>query len=788
MGFPLCRRFSVGSRICDHVSQLILNNLDLLGDQVDAAKRALYSLCSDEFHCYVLDKAATGGTCGWILERPEFKEWLANKPGKRRLWIRGPPGCGKSFLARHIITGVIPRSETEPIHCFLSKSAPARRDLRALLRSTLHQAFRLVLGGKTATAKDSQDLKRAERDPAEVQQDRVRRGALIREVLLPVFTKAEQSAPFRRDVWTEEILQSIWPDVMARAVADHDLTMVIDGLDEMKVDDQKAFLGCLKKFDIYTKGSQKLRILIVSGDGEEHGVAATPYFTKYTVTPSDTKVDMRKTVDEGLERIWRSRKCQDEDLKKRISATIVNDAEGNYLWAAMAVEQLRRSSEINEKALEKDKLPRDVGELYEVILKRVLGKKNGACFARLALQWGVFQEGKLKAAEFNTAQAVALALEKNASSKNPENNPSEGDLDKFLAGSIKAKVDFHCGGLVNLRDERLELVHSSLSTHLTTGASAFKFEEQQGHWGLAKACIAYLTMPQFQDPEIRDQKEDGWESKVRARIRKHNFLRYAARYWPKHLQVAGPELPQLDPEATRRIEQLKGSCSGPGKKGEPKPYAVSWSEAWWFLTKGAAEKYPQRCPAHQIVESESKPQPNNNRLPRTAEPAGPSSTTHSALRVPQEESDDGLASSETTSAGRAWSTYTSDRGAQPGPFDGRDLREEAKDTAASNMPSWAPDKQHEYREPKDGTEQRRRTSMDNWHASQPLYQSQNNDTTGKGREHTRTILVHTSSVVAADPITQVEIKKVPVPGDERVVIMRDWWNHRGVRASVGSSA
>lgn len=605
----------------------------------------------------------------------------------------------------------------------------------------------------------------------EAQEDRVKRGALIREVLLPAFTKAEQSAPFRRDVWTEEILQSIWPDVMARAVADHDLTMVIDGLDELKVDDQKAFLGCLKKFDIHTKGSQKLRILIVSGDSEEHDMAATPYFTKYTVTPSDTKVDMRKTVDEGLERIWRSRKCQDEDLKKRISDTIVNDSEGNYLWATMAVEQLRRSSEINENALEKDKLPRDVGQLYEVILERVLGRKNGASFARLALQWGVFQEGRLKAAEFNTAQAVALALEKMASEKDPKKDPSEGDLGEFLAGSIKAKVDFHCGGLVNLRDERLELVHSSLSTHLTTGASAYKFEEQQSHWGLAKACITYLTMPQFQDPEIRDQKEDWWESKVRARIRKHNFLRYAARYWPKHLQVAGPELPQLYPEAIRRIEQLDGSRGRPDKEGEPKPYAVSWSEAWWFLTKGAARGYPRDCPAHQIVESESKPLPNNNRLAKTAEPAGPSSATHSALRVPQEESDDDLASPKPASEGRAWSTYTSDRGARPAPFDGRETRNEAKDTAASSMPPRAPDKQHEYREPKGGAEQKRRTSMDNRRASQPLYQSQSNGTTGKEREHTRTILVHTHSVVTADPITPGEIKEVSIPGDEQVVVV-----------------
>ena len=566
---------------------------------------------------------------------------------------------------------------------------------------------------------------RREKTPAEVLEDRAKRLKLIQMYLLPAFTKAERSAPFSREIWTREILQSIWPDVMGGAAEDLDLTLVIDGLDEMKMDDQKAFFDCLEKLDTIASRDRKIRILIVSGDDEMTDPRAMTDFDTYTVTQSDTMTDIRKTVDEGLERIWRSRKCQDEALRQRISDTIVNDSNGNYLWATMAVEHLRRSPEINEAALEEGSLPRDVGKLYDGILEKILGRRNSASFAALALQWSLFQEGKLKAAEFNTAQAVAMAREKKASKGNPNNDLSHEDLDEFLTGNIKAKVNFSCGQLVNLRDERLELVHSSLGTHLA--ARAGKLGEQQGHRDLANTCMAYLTMPQFRNPEVSDRKQewaDEWESKVRRRIRKHGFLRYAARYWYQHLHAAGPSFQRSDPKVTQILDKLDPRPM-PDGKADSKPHAMSWSEAWWFLTKGLTKEYPQDCPAHEIVASEGISRSHNYQLPETTNlvsDLGDFTTHKSALH------------------GYAASTHTTDK------------------VAASNMPSHTIHGQYESSRPSWEADQSRkhRRSMDELSTRQSVDQGQDEKTPQNKEERGRTVY----RVISADPIT----KEVLVPG------------------------
>lgn len=41
-------------------------------------------------------------SCSWITESPSFLEWLETAES-RYFWLKGPPGCGKSILASHIV-------------------------------------------------------------------------------------------------------------------------------------------------------------------------------------------------------------------------------------------------------------------------------------------------------------------------------------------------------------------------------------------------------------------------------------------------------------------------------------------------------------------------------------------------------------------------------------------------------------------------------------------------------------------------------------------------------------
>src|SRR3569833_1127747 len=87
-------------------------------------------------------KERTEGTCEWISERQDFQDWLDDENDKDMLWIQGPPACGKSYLAKHIITELAPRANKEESHSLLSDSVPGRGNIAALLRATLHLALR----------------------------------------------------------------------------------------------------------------------------------------------------------------------------------------------------------------------------------------------------------------------------------------------------------------------------------------------------------------------------------------------------------------------------------------------------------------------------------------------------------------------------------------------------------------------------------------------------------------------------------------------------------------------
>ncbi|PKS11616.1 hypothetical protein jhhlp_001767 [Lomentospora prolificans] len=204
--------------------------IDRVGDR---GKLALYSLCSDRFHSFLLNKTPTTGTCEWINERRQIKAWLDDTLDKRKLWISGGPACGKSFLARHIITDLIPSSSKEAVHCFLSDSVVGRDDLSVLLRATLHQALRLV-------------------------------PELITEHLLRLFEQGQSLKIKDQEIWTEEILKRVWPDVMAKVTVNHSLVVVVDGFTEMKKEHQQGWFDCFERFQEKAHDLSKVRLLHLS--------------------------------------------------------------------------------------------------------------------------------------------------------------------------------------------------------------------------------------------------------------------------------------------------------------------------------------------------------------------------------------------------------------------------------------------------------------------------------------------------------------------------------------------
>ncbi|KAK4199524.1 hypothetical protein QBC40DRAFT_153488, partial [Triangularia verruculosa] len=516
----------------------------------DRSKSALYSLGRDDYHSYFLDKKPTKGTCRWITTRPEVRAWKNRTSEKPNLWIRGPSGSGKSFLARQMINQF---SQNDVVHCFLSAAARDRSDLEALLRSTLQQILRLI-------------------------------PELIEKFLTPVFEQFNEHSK-----WTLQILEAIWPEAVAEVTALKPLAMVVEGFDELKKECQDGFLECLERFKEKSKNSENLRLLVISGqDPELDAKLSQDEFDSYTVTPEDVREDMRKTVKKKLKsRRGKGLSRKYKDNLESLCQSIVEKSRGSYRWATMAADELTPNSRDGDATLES--LPQDLPGLHLYRLRRLNKNINhlDRKFIRQALIWACFQCGGLKEGEFNIGQAMGIALD-----MAPSHDVASHEWKRFALENVKAKLNRHCGQMIEIRDGRLELVHESLK--MVSCLETLKDDrvcrelipdEETAHAVLAEICITFLTMSCFEDPgpEIDPDRKHVWESKVRARLQEHEFLRYAVLHWQTHLGNAGESWPDDNFEADQRRKWLDGKNTGYGK---------TWREVWWFLTQGPVRDYP----------------------------------------------------------------------------------------------------------------------------------------------------------------------------------------------------
>ncbi|KAK3317794.1 hypothetical protein B0T19DRAFT_435586 [Cercophora scortea] len=543
------------------------------------AKRALYSLSRDEFHCWFLDRKPTEGTCTWITEKLEFNEWFANKPGKQLLWICGPAACGKSYLARHIIVNIKwHESQGGLIHCFLSSALPGRNNVLALLRATLHQALRVAPG-------------------------------IVQETLLPKF-EARQAAMMKDaqdlELWTEDAIVSVWPDIMAKVTEKHPLAAVVDGFDEMQEDCQKIFMDCLEQFHSKASTPQNLRLLLLSREYQKAGLGSGKLnLVKCEVTSEDTSNDVSKSFEAGLRYIYDTKKETDVVIRDRISVLVREKSVGGHLWVTLLLEDLRRSRKVRsqKQMLEMlEKMPPGINGLYDSILSRMERSLN-APFIKQVLLWAAFQKEGLKPAEFNIAQAVGMVLERYPAGKQITHQM----LEDYLDDNVELTVNLHCGHLARFCEGRLELVHKELKEHIITAHPSTQFsrlglcmEKERALAAVAHICTTYLTMSYFENAgDERDPARlDLWESKVRKRIKQHKFVRYASLYWHKHLKDAsgkrpspgGPSDAIVDALASHRTLLQNGTTG----------YSKSWSEVWWFVSERPNHIYPPECPAKLI--------------------------------------------------------------------------------------------------------------------------------------------------------------------------------------------
>ncbi|KAI1059742.1 hypothetical protein LB506_008858 [Fusarium annulatum] len=446
----------------------------------------------------------TEGTCTWLFERQEFKDWRDAKKNSV-LWYNGPPGSGKSVLASAVINHLQGQPESEVVHFFYSFRAASKRQEACGLRS-----IALQLLSKVDVASN----------PLKAEYDRARKTC-------------------------KHELTNNDGEVMVRllhALLNHSrfsqVYVVLDGLDECSVrtHGNPLFHSLQQLLNLDTLGTVKW--FLTSRDVPKIR-SVKDAFKALEIRPNltDTSRDIRAFLD--AQRI-----CPTHD------EPWFDTDEHNFLYAALICEIAKnkayRTKQGTIDALQS--FPRGLEDCYIKSLARIAGLP----YHKQDLAKRTFRILTLSEKELTLLELVD-ALQPYTNPRNEDIKPREDAL------HVYDRVKDVCSPLITMDDingsQKISLCHKSVKDFFIDPKNKkiiekylpdFFIDETKALEELGVSCIEYLSDERYQDP-----------SDLKALVTKSDlsysnaFLRYAAVFWHMHMQDI-----TLSPETLKIVEDF----------------------------------------------------------------------------------------------------------------------------------------------------------------------------------------------------------------------------------------
>lgn len=636
--------------------------------------KAVNLLCADTLCQSMMSNQLANGTGEWIFHRPQFQEWFDRTLEKSGLWITGEPGCGKSYIAKHVVDKL--REKNESVICiFLREPNPTSIDLRHLMSEILRQALeiepRLRLQQQSSqevrnmrslllNARDqvlatgshwNQESHPTENNLHGLLASTIRQVMIditpksIDTYLLPIIMKPENPHPSLK----LDDLKELWPKVIAKALEKCPITAVVDGFDKMERQDQETFLEILTKLQNQLVPG-KFRLLCFSGDypalDSDLGKCD---FIRYRIDKAkDTGSDIKESVKQRIDILNRIHRYPRE-MRDTIEEGVPKAADGVYLQADLMLGSLKRTK-YDKSALSEllGAPPQGNAVLYDHILGKIWEDSATRRSVRHILTWIAFQQEGLNPAELGIARALAKARD----------NTNRGNVDYDQVCDLRdddteLRVNRFLGHLVKLQNDKFELIHPSLMKYLITQPEQLDKEygdniqlpyhaesymdPAASHALLGNLCATYLARSCF-DRSIRSGCKTwfAWQAAVKERMRKHQFLRYAALHWSEHLRLAqdlampgssSSRVMAADRERHEKLEKHTDSWMDVGC------YFHDWHRGDYPELCSASDKVLHRSSALKQTAAEEVRQSSTTQTDKTS--SSISGTTQSSLRTEQ---------------------------------------------------------------------------------------------------------------------------------------------------------
>lgn len=452
------------------------------------------------------------GTCAWFLKQDNYKNWLMEKDSIA-LWVSGNTGCGKTMISSFIIDEL------------------GKVEFRSRVPSTVCYFFC--------------DTKNDQESTAEI----ILQGLLHQMFTAHPFLLQKHALPYYKEMGSRMFLSfGTLCDIFERISFDKsagDIFCIIDALDECEKSSRRQLIRLFNRI-LETKrtlDSNDTFLKILMTGRPEETIQSAFQGLKYTSTiqladcVSEITRDIAAVVHTEvgkLNHMWSDR--------SDFESTLVESANGSFLWISLVLEILRETPETFEEHLEAQvkALPATLEGIYGSILEEIPSRRRK--MANKILTFLVSSARPLLLWEI----AVALAIE-------PEDQQITAVI-RRVAPDIKSTLQLHCGPLLKIVGETVHFVHRSVKDFLQNPASFKSLQSEtlfyyvdpvKSNYLIATSCVKYISMLRSQDvfeelvSGALNGKSPQMKSEKALALSGGAFLPYAATYWGHHLRHIG---------------------------------------------------------------------------------------------------------------------------------------------------------------------------------------------------------------------------------------------------------
>ncbi|KAK8133349.1 hypothetical protein PG984_005361 [Apiospora sp. TS-2023a] len=387
---------------------------------------------ADELHRVRADRHP--GTCEWLSTDSHYCRWLQDAQHSSIFWIRGPPGCGKSYIAGHIVDE-LDLAKKRCCYYFFKHGDKTRSSMEDFLLSMTWQMSK------------HPDVQR-------------------RVLQICRKDRGVASGDYRtlhRKIWDQGIFRS--------SLGQEPTYWVLDAFDECRSGSELAkFL-----LRVTEKTGGLVRIIATSRHPHTHFSLPPSAVIQRDVEISDVQNDITKYLDTAEHELQGSNRLERKVLKERI----LEKSNGCFLWVVLVLQRLRNTvgSQSRLRALEES--PPGMDQLYARILQTMSDKDD---LSKEILIWITCAIRPLSLAE------LKCVLEKLAMDE-------ISDVEAFLSQHCYDLVYVDGNSYVKMRHS--SATRFLMRKDINSEFDALTIDEETANKTLAMACLDYLNGPEL---------------------------------------------------------------------------------------------------------------------------------------------------------------------------------------------------------------------------------------------------------------------------------------------------